>query len=130
MNQNGSKRMNMAVALVAAYMLVLQMLFGAFALGAAAASPMLDLFGNQLCVTSSETDAGDATPGDHSALPDCCTVACNMFAAATAADRHAHSLANPLVVSIVDRVRLFGDAQRDFALQRGPGSPRGPPLTV
>lgn len=129
MNQSRLKTTNMAVALVAAYMLVLQALFGAFAFGAAA-SPMVDVFGNPLCVTSGETGEIDGVPGDHSALPDCCGVACGMFAAATAADRQLHSLENPLAFSVVDRVRGFDDARRDFALQRGPGSPRGPPRTV
>lgn len=127
MNRSRSKTVNMAVAFVAAYMLVLQALFGAFALGAAAASPLLDVFGDPLCVSAGATGESETAPGNHSVLPGCCTVACGMFAAATAADRHDHSLANPLAFSIVDRIRRFDDARRDFTLQRGPGSPRGPP---
>lgn len=116
----------MGVALVAGYMLVLQALLGAFALGTAAAAPMLDVFGNPLCVT------GDSLPGerDHTALPDCCVTACGMFAPATPDDSSARSLANPLAQAATTLPRPEPDACRAFALERGPGNPRAPPLTV
>jgi hypothetical protein len=53
------------VALVAAYMLVLQALFGAFASGAAAGTAILDDFGNPLCITSHVPGPSGGEGRDH-----------------------------------------------------------------
>lgn len=130
MKRSGSKTSNMAIALVATYMLVLQALFGAFALGAAAASPLFDDFGNPLCITSGQLDERSPAPIDHSALPDCCTIVCSMFAPSLAGDRDAHSLENLLVFITAEPIQRFSDVARNLTLEPGPNSPRAPPLTV
>ena len=124
------KSRNMGVALVAACMLVLQGLVGAFALGSAAASPAFDAFGNPLCITSGDAGAHASHSPDHAALPECCTVACGMFAPVTADDRAPHSLANPLVPAPPSLRASFDSIGDASVVRRGPGSPRSPPLDV
>ena len=116
----------MGVALVAAYVLVLQALVGAFALGAAA-SPVLDAFGNPLCITSAASpDSG--SDRNHGYVPDCCTIACNMFAAVAAEDRTPSSLANPLPTLVEELIVAVDNVDRTPSPERNPGSPRSPPL--
>ena len=115
------------IALVASYMLVLQALFGAFALGADASAPLLDAFGNPLCVTGSGKAGIDNHRGEHTPLPDCCTAACNMSVADVADGRSRHSLANPLPVSPAQSRASFEVVADVPALERAPGSPRPPP---
>ena len=119
----------MHVALVAAYMLVLQGLLGAFATGAAA-SPLVDIYGNPLCITSGHTSDAGSDGAKHSPPPDCCTTACGMFAPAAAANPAAVSLANPLSATDLELTPPYELASRSFALDRGSGSPRAPPLQV
>ncbi|SFI63236.1 hypothetical protein [Aerobium aerolatum] len=125
------KTWTMGIAFIASYMLVLQVLVGAFAMGAATASPMLDIFGNPLCITSSSSSESDGDRSTHTALPDCCTVACSMFAPATAQDGNpANWLSNPLVIETT-RVSTPADSLPPSSpLDVGPGSPRAPPATV
>lgn len=110
-------------------MLVLQGLFGAFATGAADAGEMLDAFGNPLCITS--MDGGSQTPDsrDHSAMPDCCTAACGMFAPLAAENPSPHSLSNPLSPSATVEPTT-GLAVFHPAPGHDPGSPRAPPVTA
>ncbi|MBN9019318.1 MAG: hypothetical protein J0H11_18045 [Rhizobiales bacterium] len=71
------------MALVAAYVLLIQALFGAFAIGASA-GPLIDQPGSAvLCAPLGAEPAPDGTPlapGHH--LPDCCLTGCMMFGAA------------------------------------------------
>lgn len=120
----------MGIALVASYMLVLQALIGAFALGAAAASPMLDAFGNPLCITSSDSTKSGSDNTSHSAVPDCCTVACSMFAPVTTDERTPSFVINPLESAGDTLTPAFDTVQRLLSPERGPGSPRSPPLTA
>lgn len=125
------KTWTMGVALVASYMLVLQVLVGAFAMGAATASPMLDVFGNPLCITSSGAAESDSDRTTHSVLPDCCTVACSMFTPATAEDRTVTNwLSNPLDAATSHLPAPINAPTPDAPLDRGPGNPRAPPATA
>ncbi|MDF1598617.1 hypothetical protein PZ895_02355 [Mesorhizobium sp. YIM 152430] len=117
------------VALVAAYMLVLQALFGSFASGAAAGTAILDDFGNPLCITSHVPGPSGGEGRDHSGLPDCCAPGCSMFAPVTLGDREPHALSNPLTVSFAVAIAAptivaAGKAGRE------PGNPRAPPLAA
>ena len=119
-------RRGLTVAFVAAGVLVLQFLFSAWATSAIAATPLLDRFGNPLCITS--IDHGGALPaGNHSNLPDCCAFGC--------------SLTSPLLgTGPADPTGLFRPlscADARFDLFRAihiegpdhvPGSPRAPPV--
>lgn len=117
----------MPVAFVAASMLLLQALIGAFALGAAAASPMADAFGNPLCITSMDEAGSGADRDDHAMLPDCCMALCGMFAPAAPEDRAAHSLLNPLMAASTRLAAASGAVVPSLPLERGPGNPRAPP---
>lgn len=130
MRYRGLKSWNMGVALVASYMLVLQALIGAFALGAAAASPMLDAFGNPLCITSTDSTDTGSDRTSHSAMPDCCTIACNMFAPVTTDERAPSSVANPLPLAVEKLTPDFITVGRILSPEESPGSPRSPPLAA
>lgn len=121
-------RRGSAVAFVAACILVLQSFLSGWATGALAATPMLDAFGNPLCVTSGDHD-GKRPANDHSKVPDCCTFGCSIASSLLAAapdDR-----IGPLRPLSSDDFR-FGSLE-SFHLQspdHDPGSPRAPPLTA
>lgn len=117
-------------ALVAAYMLVLQAMLGAFALGAAAASPVLDTFGNPLCIVSTdEATMPDGGQDDHGALPDCCGSLCGMLAPLTAEDRAPRSLSNPLSPFLQVEF-AFEEVVLPHASVHHPGNPRAPPVAL
>lgn len=119
-------RRDRAVAFIAAMLLVLQAFAASLAIGSSAsASPMLDVFGNPLCITSHLAPEQDDL--GHSALPDCCTVSCSMFAAAMNGERAEISLANPLPVTDSSRHAAFDITPEPNQAARRPGSPRSPP---
>lgn len=128
MRHRGRISWGLRTALVAACILVLQGLAGAFATGAAAGSSTLDAFGNPLCVAGMDAGAmqGDR---DHPALPGCCTGACGMFALPDAGGPAPQSLSNPLPLV------AGAGTTRDVAAFRpapghDPGSPRAPPVAA
>ena len=118
----------LGMALVAAAILFLQGLFGAYANAAFVGAAQLDAFGNPLCVSMpGETGA----PGKHdpAAMPGCCTLACQAGASllpsepvGTAFPAHAAWIA------------LGTPLPRPLSLARHaghrPGNPRAPPLSV
>lgn len=123
-------RKDRTVAFVAAIVLLLQALVGSIAMAAGPSEGTLDAFGNVLCITSGETSGSDADRNGHSSLPDCCTVACAMFAAATSGSEAGPALANPLRSSAS---LSWGSSLSVFHTPveiRGSGSPRAPPRTV
>jgi hypothetical protein len=122
-------RQDRAVAFIAALLLVLQAIAASLAIGSSAsASPMLDAFGNPLCITSHQAPEQDGQ--GHTALPHCCTVSCSMFAAAMDSGRAEVSLANPLPVADSSRHAAFDVAPEPNQAARRPGSPRSPPPTM
>lgn len=70
----------MPAALVAAYVLVLQSLLGAFALGAGPAAAATDAFGNVIC--THDGAAGQPAGDRHDHQPPCCTLGCAFSASA------------------------------------------------
>lgn len=119
-NRRGSK-----VAFVAACVLVLQSFLSAWAVGA---MPVLDAFGNPLCVTS--VDHGSTTPnGGHSKLPDCCAFGCSMVSPLLAvATADGTGISQPLPS---DHIRFgLGHSFHVDGPDHDPGSPRAPPLTA
>lgn len=116
-------------AIFAAFILFVQLLVGGFALGtAAAAPPMLDIFGNPLCITSGDHADGEDGKG-HTGLPDCCAPGCTMFSSVKSADRAPLALSNPLEAPVLTglvAVIVFGVP----AAEHDPGNPRAPPLHV
>lgn len=126
----GQKRRSTGIAIVATIVLFLQALVGAYATGAAAAAPMLDAFGNPLCMPGMETSGGDTDRSGQKSLPDCCTVSCSMFLSALADDRSLHSLSNPLSASVARAFSALDANAPTFALERRSGRPRAPPQSI
>lgn len=115
-----------AVAFIAALVLVLQSFLSAWAAGAYAATPMLDAFGNPLCIIGVDHDA---PAGDRSRMPDCCVFGCNMASPLpAAASGDGIGLLRPLSSDDIrfDRIEGFQIQSPDH----DPGSPRAPPVTA
>lgn len=121
-------RRGSAVALVAVFVLVLQSFLSAWAVGAMPATPMLDAFGNPLCITSTDHNASGQS-GDHSSLPNCCAFGCTFSSSVlTTGPDNGTGLLRPLS-SVEVRFHL----RRTVHIQspdHDPGSPRAPPLTA
>lgn len=118
--------MSFVVALAAAYILILQSVVGALALGAGPKAPLLDAFGNPLCITSA--DHGEQGPARHhdAPQPDCCTAACSTFAPAFLPARLSAHISNPLPMG-AEPLRAIVLAAPRPAPEHDPGSPRAPP---
>ena len=116
------------VAVAAAILIALQTLLGTFAMAANAATPMVDAFGNMLCINSAEgDDSGSAPNKDRPLLPECCTLACGLVHAFIPADTSAAVLFNPLAEPLQQPVIRFAEPFRT-ALDSLPGNPRAPPF--
>jgi hypothetical protein len=118
----------MPVALVAAYLLLLQSTLGAFAFGAGPNASQLDAFGNVICTREGATQLpGGNQPPSH--LPACCVLGCSMFSPAFAPPPDAGLVLGSL--SLETAAFLFPAAiHLDFARERSPSNPRAPPLTA
>ncbi|TPL04405.1 hypothetical protein FJ938_16655 [Mesorhizobium sp. B2-4-14] len=118
----------MPVALVAAYLLLLQSTLGAFAFAAGPNATQFDAFGNVICTHDGTTQLPD---GDEhpSHLPACCTLGCSMFSSAFAPPPDA-GLA-PASLSFETVAFVFpASIHLDFARERSPSNPRAPPLAA
>jgi hypothetical protein len=104
-------------ALVAAFVLVLQSSLTAWASTTTPADPMLDSWGNVLCITGMDQEDGNPA-NDSSGMPDCCTPGCGVSSAALAAP------------SSADIAQAAPAAPADLLPDHDPGSPRAPPLTI
>lgn len=122
------------VALAAALVLVLQSFATAWAAGAMPAGAMLDAFGNPLCITSADQQTvdldGSGPAGDHSKVPNCCTLGCSMGSPvlATPADDAGTWLLLRLEAAEAD---FMVSATVSVAFpDHDPGNPRAPPLNA
>lgn len=113
------------VAFVAALVLLLQSLLPA---GAHAAGPLLDIFGNPLCISGADGHS-PVPPNDHSQLPDCCAANCSGFAhAAVEPDLADTEIAHP---AVPHGFTIIAHADVHIAPDEySPGKPRGPPLVL
>jgi hypothetical protein len=117
----------MPVALVAAYLLLLQSTLGAFAFGAGPNASQLDAFGNVICTREGATQLPGGNPPSH--LPACCVLGCSMFSPAFAPPPDAGLALGSLSLGTT----AFGFPEAihlDFARERSPSNPRAPPLTA
>ncbi|MCA1439953.1 hypothetical protein I6F07_06880 [Ensifer sp. IC4062] len=112
------------VALVAACMLVLQTAIGF----AAATKPVeLDIFGNPLCISDADHGHHEPAPStDHSGMPDCCMLACGMFAQAAIPGRQLYVFDAAPAAPIDLPVAKDGPDLPQW-LEEFLGSPRAPP---
>lgn len=120
----GSARLA-GVALIAAYLLVLQALLGGLSAGAhAGAAYGVDAFGQIIC-----RDAGGggspSDPAHHT--PDCCIVGCQSSAGAALLPPPAVALARPTALQGETLAPALADLGTP-GLQRSPHNARGPPL--
>jgi len=115
-----------AVALVAAFALVLQAFLTAWTAAAMPAPPpTVDAFGHPLCLNSIGQD-GTSPSGDHSKSTNCCAFGCGMAASLLVAPPgNTIGSLRPLAISDI-RYRLRA-ADHDSDPDRHPGSPRAPP---
>jgi hypothetical protein len=114
---------DITIALVASVMLFLQGVVTAWSAGIMPLGPMLDAFGNPLCITS--TDRSPPSE-NHSSLPDCCTMGCasaSPLVALPASDGHG---AIPFFVTVFEPGVSEGPAVSGLAHHQG--QPRAPPL--
>jgi hypothetical protein len=112
-------------AFVAAYLLVLQSLFGAFAHGIQANAAPLDAFGNVICTHEglAELPAGD--PGQKQ-LPPCCVLGCMMGTQVLGSPPDAERLQASVAFEVV-AFRFPMSDHLTFARERSPANPRAPP---
>lgn len=116
------------VAIGAAILIALQTLLGTFAMAANSATPMVDAFGNKLCINSIENQDLDSAPSkDRSLLPECCTLACGLVHAVVPTDASGAVLFNPLEEPLKQTIVRFAEPFRS-ALDSLPGNPRAPPF--
>jgi len=116
----------MPVALVAAYLLLLQSVLGAFAFGAGPVASQLDAFGNVICTHegAAELPAGDQHPAH---MPACCTLGCSMVSHAYAPPPENGMALASLSFETVAFV-FPAIVHLDFARERSPSNPRAPPI--
>lgn len=114
-----------AIAFLAALVFVVQTSLSLWAGAVAAATPMLDAFGNPLCITSMDGD-GAAPAGGHGAPTNCCTLGCSTAGLALAEpDLEAVPAFEPEVSPVEPRVAFLPSTVR--SLDHDPASPRAPP---
>jgi hypothetical protein len=116
----------MPVALAAAYVLVLQTLLGAFALGTGAAG-QTDAFGNVICTHAgaAEQPTGDRQD-DHSS---CCALGCAFSAPGFGAPPEAAAVLKTAFVEVGAIVSALPDRPL-FSRHRSQANPRAPPASA
>ena len=121
----GTRTGSIAVALVAAWLLVLSSVLGALALGTAPQPAQLDAFGNVICTHDGTAELPDGDP-HHQSVPPCCTFGCLLSGTV---------LSPPPVVSALSRAVVFEaaafaasvPAPALFPRERPAANPRAPP---
>lgn len=117
-------RKDLTVALVAAFVLLLQAFSSAWMTGAMAAGAMpFDAWGNPLCITSS--DHGTSPDDGAVKLPDCCVIGCGMSATVLAEPAGMAVLNAALAGS--EPLPLASNSSPRTSEEHDPGSPRAPP---
>jgi hypothetical protein len=119
--------MNMAVTLVAAYMLMLQSVLGALAFGTGPQASQLDAFGNVICTHSGAAELpSGATPQQPRHLPDCCAFGCIMSGATFSAPPPLFAVSHGITF---EAVAFAEPSAAPVALprERSAANPRAPP---
>lgn len=123
MTGTGRSRRGMAVALFAAYVLVLQSLLGAFALGTGTAA-QTDAFGNVICTHAGATEQPGGGPPNHQ--PSCCTLGCAFSASGLGTPPDAAPAPKIAFVEIAATAPAVPDRPL-FSRHRSQANPRAPP---
>lgn len=124
----GHRTGSIAVALVAAWLLVLQSVFGALAFGSSPQAAQLDAFGNIICTHdgAAELPAGDP---HQQTVPPCCALGCLLSGAAFSPPPAVFALAGSIVYEAV-AFAIFSVAPVPFPREHTAANPRAPPLTA
>lgn len=118
----------MMAALAAAWLLVLQSTFGAFAFGVEPSAGQLDAFGNVICTHDGASQLPNGDPHQQH-MPTCCVLGCSVASAVHAPPLEAGTrLASPSfeVIAFVFPAPRHLDFARDYS----PANPRAPPLVA
>jgi len=122
---SAAQRRQFAFALVAALAFMLQAIGNAWA---DRTVPLLDAFGNPLCI-GNEVPFGEQHKGDHGNQSDCCAIACSGWAASaldpkSASDiiGHFRAISEPLRGEIGGRPEL--------PVRNKQANPRAPPILI
>ncbi len=113
----------MPVAFAAAYVLVLQTLLGAFALGTGAAG-QTDAFGNVICTHAGAAEQPAGDPQGHQ--PSCCTLGCAFSAPGLGTPPNAAPALKTAFVEI-DATTAAVAERPLFSRHRWQANPRAPP---
>ena len=120
------RRWGIPVAFAAAYLLLLQSMFGAFAFGAGPDASQIDAFGNVICTHEGAVKLPGGDPHQQH-MPACCMLGCSMasvaFAPPSGVGIGPVSLSFETVAFVLASVRHL-----DFTRERSPANPRAPPL--
>jgi hypothetical protein len=124
----GHRTGSIAVALVAAWLLVLQSVFGALALGGGPRAAQLDVFGNVIC---SHDGAAELPAGDphQQTVPPCCALGCLLSGATFSPPPAPFALARGIVFEAV-ALAAPSPAPAPFPRERSAANPRAPPLAA
>jgi hypothetical protein len=117
-----------STAILAAVLFVVQMMISSWAMAGSVGQPMVDAFGNPLCVT--DADGNPVGPSkDHRELPACCAIGCSAFSASLLAPPVETASASLVAAGrpIFVLVRPVDPAAR---FDHDPGNPRAPPVTL
>src|SRR5688572_5233625 len=116
-----------AIAVLAAYLLVVQAAVGGLAQAAAAAPARADFFGGIICSAGAPKHVPDL-PADRSHSPNCCTLGCGM-AAPVALPPSANIVPAPLANADSGLLSLFADRVIP-GFDRRSAKARAPPQTI
>lgn len=121
MRYNGQKKRHLMSAFLAINLFVFQLLLASLS-AQASTTPMLDAFGNPLCITSTQQS------DDNLPIPDCCTLSCSMFAVTENDDLKSNSVKIPfrLEITLIERSLIVSSGYDKAA--SNPASPRYPPI--
>jgi hypothetical protein len=119
---------SIAVALVAAWLLVLQSALGAFALGTGPQAAQFDAFGNVICT---HDGAGELPAGDphEQRMPPCCTFGCILSGATVNAPPATLAISRPVVFEAIS-FAVPSPVPALFPRERTAANPRAPPLAA
>ena len=122
------RRSSTAAALVAAVALLLQSFLTAWTAAAMPVGPMLDSFGNPLCIGGS-VDGGKSPDSDHAGQTNCCILGCNSAAsvAGSSPDDRNWLIVPRFIVADLSGFQHLAPPDRP---ELDSGSARAPPLTA
>lgn len=118
-----NKGQNLFIIATVALVMLVQSFVLAWSAAAAPSRPMLDIFGNPLCITSVEHDG---EPQDHSKLPNCCTSGCGLASWFLAAPELQSTQVEWTGPALFQAPRFSRSVVSSLPPER-PGRPRGPP---